>query len=81
MVDQKRYLALILGLCLLLCAALIVVSQQVQEREAELAELSQEIKAVKEEYRALKAEWSYLTRPEHLSSLTEGDSRPEQGLQ
>ena len=77
MTDHKRYFALILVVCLLLCGALIFVSQKVQEEEAQLRQINARINTSKEESKALKAEWSYLTRPQYLSSITSAAGEEE----
>ena len=78
MTDHKRYFALILMACLMLCGALIFVSQKVQEEEAKLKQINEQIADSKEEHRALKAEWSYLTRPQYLSSITTAAGEAEE---
>lgn len=51
--------------------ALFLMKYELQEREARLESLQREILATQEAIHVLKAEWSYLNRPERISSLVE----------
>lgn len=50
-------------------AALLHVSQLVQQSEDELARIEENITQEKEYMRVLNAEWSYLNRPQNLEAL------------
>lgn len=49
--------------------ALFHISYQVEALEGQLAELNHQIESEKEKVHNLKAEWSYVTRPDWLESL------------
>ena len=51
--------------------ALFNISYQVEALEGQLAQLNSQIEAEKEHIHNLKAEWSYVTRPGWLASLSD----------
>jgi len=59
-----------IGLPAIVTIALILVSYQVQSLENELETLERAAIAQQEEIHVLKAEWSFLNRPERLARLT-----------
>lgn len=66
---------IIIGLfasCIAMFAGLVMISNQVQEKQIELAHIQDEMDELKQDTKALKAEWSYLTRPQRLEALTSG---------
>lgn len=74
-----------LWLLLATCAGitLFLVKHEVQEREDRLNALHTEILANQEAIQVLKAEWSYLNRPERLERLVRelSEERPADRLQ
>jgi len=58
-------------LVVVLSIGLYNLKYKVEAQERERAQLTQEILNEHEAIRALRAEWSYLTRPARLQSLTE----------
>lgn len=74
-----------LWLILATCAGitLFVIKHEVQEREDRLNTLHAEILANQEAIQVLKAEWSYLNRPERLQRLVRAlnEDRPADRLQ
>ena len=62
-------LILWIGLPLIVTIALLLVSYQVKDLENELAALDRAALAQQEEIHVLKAEWSFLNRPERLARL------------
>ncbi len=62
-------LILWIGLPAIVTIALILVSYQVQSLENELETLEHAAIAQQEEIHVLKAEWSFLNRPERLARL------------
>ncbi|MCV6574444.1 MAG: hypothetical protein OIF58_01810 [Cohaesibacter sp.] len=67
-----RFLNLVLFCGVLLGAFwLYQVKQQARETEAQIADLQRQIDVEKEALLLLKAEWSYLNRPERVQKLAE----------
>ena len=62
-------LILWIGLPAIVTIALLLVSYQVQSLENELETLEREAIAQQEEIHVLRAEWSFLNRPERLARL------------
>ncbi|MBT5415916.1 MAG: hypothetical protein HOH66_06150 [Rhodospirillaceae bacterium] len=59
----------IVGLIALIGIGLFHLTHEVRELEEELARLNRDILAEQEAAHVLKAEWSYLTRPDRLEEL------------
>lgn len=68
---MRRSMILWLGLVVLSAASLFLIKTEVQQREDQLAALHQDINRAQQAIHVLKAEWSYLNRPERLSELVE----------
>ena len=64
-----RRLVTITSSLLALVLALYLIENQVQRLERELATLDGELLANRQAIQVLKAEWSYLNRPERLQAL------------
>ncbi len=60
-----------LGAIVLMAITLFLITYQVQSVEKETAALNREAVAQEEAIHVLKAEWSYLNRPERLAALAE----------
>ena len=60
----------IVGLIALIGIGLFHLTHEVRELEEELARLNRDILAEQEAAHVLKAEWSYLNRPQRLESLS-----------
>lgn len=58
-----------MGVVLLLSFLLVKVRYQAQEVEEEVASIERQIDEERQNIRVLRAEWSYLTRPEKLQEL------------
>ncbi len=56
-------------LALVLALSLYLIENQVQQMERELANLDAELLGNRRAIQVLKAEWSYLNRPERLQAL------------
>ncbi len=60
-----------IGAIVLMAITLFFITYEVQSVEKEVAALNREAIAQEEAIHVLRAEWSYLNRPERLSSLAE----------
>lgn len=60
-----------IGAIVLMAITLFLITYQVQSVEKETAALNREAIAEEEAIHVLKAEWSYLNRPERLATLAE----------
>ncbi|NBX66374.1 MAG: hypothetical protein EBQ96_05200 [Proteobacteria bacterium] len=54
---------------LLLAACVFIVTQEVKQHEASIAQFNRQILAEQQTMRVLDAEWAYLTRPQRLEEL------------
>lgn len=60
-----------IGAIVLMAVTLFLITYEVQSVEKEIAALNREAVAEEEAIHVLRAEWSYLNRPERLASLAE----------
>ena len=66
---MRRSMILWLGLILLSATSLFLIKTEVQHREEKLTELHRDIVREQQAIHVLKAEWSYLNRPDRLADL------------
>ncbi len=60
-----------IGAIMVMAVTLFLITYQAQNVEKEVAALNREVIAEQEAIHVLRAEWSYLNRPERLSALAE----------
>jgi hypothetical protein len=65
----RRSLILWVALAALVSVALFVVKYEVRSLEQEFARLNREIQRNRDAIHVLRAEWSYLNRPDHLTEM------------
>lgn len=66
---MHRYSFICIVLAMVFCSALYCVTQNSRDAKEEMKYIASEIEQEKESIRVLKAEWSYLNRPQRLESL------------
>lgn len=69
--KKKAYTLATLGLAVVLGATLFITSEHVQQEERRLAQIQAQMTMERDNLTVLRAEWTYLNRPERLEHLAE----------
>lgn len=67
--NKRMYTLGTLGLAIVLCTTLFLTSERVQRVEKDYSALQDKIATEKDRLRVLRAEWTYLNRPDRLEKL------------